>query len=198
MTVSPASDELIEWLGAHVLPHEGRLRAWLSAAFRAVDVDDVVQESYCRLAQLKSFEHISDPRQYLFATARNVVLEQLRRSRVVSIVTVSGLADLERAMPDDSLCPERALAGRRLLSRLEELIAGLPERARRVMRLRKIEGLSQREVAAQLGISETIVENELSRGLRRIIDAMTEAEQDAFPIRRPRSRSARRGERPHG
>src|SRR5690606_7927027 len=123
---------------------------------------------------------------------------QLRRSRVVSIVTVSGLADLERAMPEDTISPERVLAGRRLLSRLEELIAGLPERGRRVIRLRKIEGLTQRENADQLGVSQPIVEEGLSRGLRRVIESMTEAEREAFPIRRPKARKGQRGGRPHG
>ncbi|MBU3077603.1 sigma-70 family RNA polymerase sigma factor [Sphingomonas sp. XMGL2] len=162
------------------------MRAWLAAAFSAVEVDDVIQESYCRIAALDHVEHIQDPRQYLFRTARNVVLEQARRSRVVSFQTISGIADLERAMPLDMISPERMLAGRRTLARVEQLISALPERGRRIFRLRKIEGLSQKEIAARLGISESIVENEVLRGLRRILLSMTEEERAEMPMRRPR------------
>jgi RNA polymerase sigma-70 factor (ECF subfamily) len=189
MRIEPASNEVIGWVGRFILPHEPRLRAWLRAAFASIDVDDVVQESYCRIAALSRVDHIDDPRQYLFRTARNVVLEQIRRSKVVSIETVSGFAELGEAMTEDAISPERVLAGRRSLERVEALISALPERARRVFRLRKIEGLSQREIATQMGISETIVENELTRGLRRILQSMTEEERAEMPVRRSRGKN---------
>lgn len=188
MRIEPASDHLIAWLGQYILPHEARLRAWLRAAFFTVDIDDVVQESYCRLAALQNVDHIDNPRQYLFRTARNVVLEQIRRNRVVSIETVSGLAEHERIMPEDMMSPERILADRRMLARVDQIISALPARSRSIFRLRKIEGLSQRKVAARLGITETIVENELTRSLRRIIQSLTEEERAEMPICRSRGR----------
>lgn len=164
------------------------MRAWLHAAFLTVDVDDVVQESYCRLAALQNVDHIDNPRQYLFRTARNVVLEQIRRSRVVSIEAVSELAELERFMPEDGMSPERILAGRRMLARVDQIISALPTRSRSIFCLRKIDGLSQREVAARLGITENIVENELTRSLRHIIQSLTEKERAELPVRRSRGR----------
>ncbi len=189
------SQQLIGWVGRHILPHERQLRAWLRAAFPTIDIDDVVQESYCRIATLTHVEHIDDPRRYLFRTARNVVLEQIRRERVVSIEAASGLAELEQA-PEDGGSPERVVAGRRALERVERLIEALPERARQVFRLRKIEGVPQREIAARLGLTETVVENEVARGLRRILDQLTDAERAEMPTRRkpsarPKGHSAR-------
>ncbi len=183
------SPQLIGWVGRHILPHERQLRAWLRAAFPAIDIDDVVQESYCRIATLTRVEHIDDPRRYLFRTARNVVLEQIRRERVVSIEAASGLADLEEA-PEDGGSPERIVAGRRALERVERLIEALPDRARQVFRLRKIDGVPQREIAVRLGLTETVVENEVARGLRRILDQLTDEERAEMPTRRkstPRS-----------
>lgn len=177
------SQQLIGWVGRHILPHERQLRAWLRAAFPAIDIDDVVQESYCRIATLTRVEHIDDPRGYLFRTARNVVLEQIRRERVVSIEAASGLAELEEA-PEDGGSPERIVAGRRALDRVERLIEALPDRARQVFRLRKIDGVPQREIAARLGLTETVVENEVARGLRRILDQLTDEERAEMPTRR--------------
>jgi RNA polymerase sigma factor (sigma-70 family) len=186
MVMKPASDQLIAWVGRHILPHEPRLRAWLRTAFPACDVDDVVQEAYCRIAAMGDASHVTDSRRYLFHTARNVILQQIRRSRVISIEAASGMAELEDASPLDLLSPERIVGDRQTLARVEKLIDQLPERARRIFRLRKIDGLSQHEIAAQLGIAEVIVENEVSRGLRRILQSMTDEERAEMPRRRPR------------
>ena len=177
-----ASGELVGWVGRYILPHESRLRSWLRSAFPAIDVDDVVQEAYCRIAMLDSVSHIDDPRQYLFRTARNIVLEQLRRDRIVSIEAASGLAEMDQAVEGEHSNPERVTSDRRMLARVEQLIAMLPERGRQVFRMRKIEGLSHRYISSQLGISESIVENEVSRSLDRIVRALTQEERAELPL----------------
>ncbi len=153
--------------------------------FPTVDVDDVVQETYCRISGLDRFDHIDDPLRYVFRTARNVVLEQIRRERVVSIEAASGLAELE-LVPEPAGSPEEIVAGRHALARIERLIDALPDRARTIFRLRKIEGIGQRDIAARLRISETVVENDVARGLRRILEQLTEEEKAELPIRRRR------------
>jgi len=177
-----ASGELVGWVGRYILPHEARLRSWLRSAFPTIDVDDVVQEAYCRIAMLDSVSHIDDPRQYLFRTARNIVLEQLRRDRIVSIEAASGLAEMDEATEGEHSNPERVTSDRRMLARVEQLIATLPERGRQIFRMRKIEGLSQRDISSQLGISESIVENEVSRSLDRIVRALTQEERAELPL----------------
>jgi RNA polymerase sigma-70 factor (ECF subfamily) len=177
-----ASGELVGWVGRYILPHEARLRSWLRSAFPAIDVDDVVQEAYCRISTLDGVSHIDDPRQYLFRTARNVVLEQLRRDRIVSIEAATGLAELEQAAEGEHSNPERVTSDRRMLARVEHLIAMLSERGRQVFRMRKIEGLSQRDISSQLGISESVVENEISRSLDWIVRALTQEERAELPL----------------
>lgn len=186
--MEPASPQLIGWVGRHILPLEARLRSWLRSAFPTIDADDVIQETYCRISALDSVAHIVDPRSYFFQTARNVVLQQIRRTRVVSIEAASGLGEFDQALAEDDASPERIVAGRRALARVEALIAALPDRCRQIFQLRKIEGVSQREIATRLGVTETIVENEVTRGLRRILDAMGEEERAEM-----RGRAGRRG-----
>ena len=164
------------WLGRRVLPHERDLRAWLRQSFAAAgDVDDIIQETYCRLAALTQVDHIEHPRAYFFQAARSVALEQIRRARVVRIETVSEMDTLNLILDDPSA--ERVVSGRRELERVRGLIAALPERCRRIVEMRKIEGLPQREIARRLGVTEHVVENESVRGLRAVLAAITE--QDA-------------------
>lgn len=185
------STVMVAWVARHVLPAEPALRRWLRSAFPGCDVDDVVQETYCRIAAVGDLDRIEEPRRYLFQTARNVVLAELRRARVVRIEAAGSAADMEAAIAADALTPDRVVGGRWLLGRVETLLAMLPERARTAIRLRKIEGLSQRQIAERLGVTETIVENDLSRGLRAVLAGLTEGERDELPARSRRTSHGR-------
>lgn len=186
-----AATILVAWVARHVLPAEPSLRRRLRGAFPGCDIDDVVQETYCRLAAVRDLDRIEDPRRYLFQTARNVVLAELRRARVVRIEAAGSAADMEAALAADELSPDRVVGGRWLLARVDALLAALPERARTAIRLRKLDGLSQREIAARMGVSETIVENDLSRGLRTLLAGLTEGERDELPTRMKRGEHGR-------
>ena len=165
---------LLAFVGAQILPHEADLRHWLlRLGVKAHELDDIVQDVYCRLLRLERFDHIEDPRAYLFRCARNVLLEQVRRSKVVSIMTVQNLDEL--GVADLGPNPESAVSSRAELVRVLGLIEGLPERCRQVFELRKVHGLSQAETAKALRISENIVEKETAKGLNLILRHMAEA-----------------------
>ena len=169
-----ARKALLAFVGTQILPHEGDLRHWLlRLGVKAHELDDIIQDVYCRLLRLERFDHIEDPRAYLFRSARNVLLEQVRRSKVVSIMTVQNLDEL--GVADLGPSPESAVSSRAELNRVLGLIDGLPERCRQVFELRKVHGLSQAETAARLGVSENIVEKETARGLGLILRHMADA-----------------------
>jgi RNA polymerase sigma factor (sigma-70 family) len=168
---------VMAWVAREVLVHEPHLRAWLRRTMSADDVEDIVQESYCRIATLTDVSHIRSGRAYLFTTARMLVLERVRRSRVVNIDTAIEIEKMDPA--DDRPSPEQVASGQQELRRVKALIDALPERCREVFRLRKIEGLSQREVAATLNISEHTVENDVVKGLKLILKAVADGETRA-------------------
>lgn len=166
---------IVDWIGREVLPHEGDLRRWLRRSMvAAADVDDIVQESYCKLAALDDVGHIANPRAYLFQVARSIVLNQLRRARIVRIDTVTEIDSLDIVLDEPS--PERVAGGRRDLARALRLIAELPDRCRRVVEMRKIEELPQKEIARRLGVTETVVENDVMKGLRHVLRATAQGE----------------------
>src|SRR5690606_3973740 len=111
-------------------------------------------------------------RAYFFTVARNIVLKQLRRERVVRIDAVAEIDAL--GIVDGEPSAERAVSGRQELARVQRLIDELPERCRLVFQMRKIDALSQKEVAARLGVSENVVEKEAARGLRLILQRLGE------------------------
>jgi len=186
--------DIVAWVGSHVLPHEAAVRAWLRRwTGRAQDIDDVIQEAYSRLASLDSVAHIGSGRAYLFQTSRNIVLEQVRRSKIIRIDNVTDIGAL--SIVDEAPPLDRVVAGARELQRVEQLIDQLPLKCRRVFVLRRIHGVSQREIAGMFGISESAVEKLAMRGLKLILKAMEgdntakELEEDIDEHSRDRTRS---------
>lgn len=167
--------KIVAWVGREILPHEADVRAWLRRSMiPAGDVEDFIQDAYCRLIGLENVSHIASPRAYFFTVARAVVIDHVRRSRVVRMETITEIDALNVVLDEPS--PERVAAGRRELDRVRRMIAALPDRCRRVFELRKIEGLPQREIARLLGVTETIVENDVVKGQRLILKALAEGE----------------------
>jgi RNA polymerase sigma-70 factor (ECF subfamily) len=164
---------LLAFVGTQILPHEAGLRQWLTRlGVKTDERDDIIQEVYCRLLRMDRFDHIADPRAYLFHSARSVVLQQVRRNRVVSIMTVQNLDEL--GVADRGPSPETQTVARHELTRVLGLIDSLPERCRQVFELRKVHGLSQAETAKALRISENIVEKETAKGLTMILRTLAD------------------------
>lgn len=175
-----APDHIIHWVASQILPHEADVRAWLMRArLGRDDAEDILQESYCRMAELTTIEHISSPRAYFFTVARNIALMRLRRARIVRIESVDEIDRLE--VISDLPSPEQVSVARSDLARLKRVIATLPARCRQVFEMRKIEGLPQKEIARRMGLSEHMVENDAAKALRLIMKAMAEDEPRLQP-----------------
>ncbi|MFT8480160.1 RNA polymerase sigma factor [Gluconobacter oxydans] len=159
-----SQNEKIIWLSRHIIPHERALRGWLRQ-FRDIEVDDVVQECYATFLDVH-VELIKAPQAYLFRMARNIVLQHYRRARIISI---TALADFDaQNIMDESPSPQQVVEVRQELECLHQMVEQLPERCRQVLLLRRLEGLSQRQVSERLGISENIVEKQVARGIRAL------------------------------
>ncbi len=163
----------VAWVAREIMPHEAGVRAWLRRALvRPEDANDLIQEAYARLAALTSTDQIERPGSYFFQIVRNLHLEEVRRARVVRIETATEIESLPVCSDEPS--PERTVAARRELDKVRALIEDLPQRCRRIFELRKIHGLSQREIAKVMGVSESIVENDGAKAMRLILEALRE------------------------
>lgn len=160
--------EKARWLARHILPYEPVLRSRLRRMFiHGMEVDDVIQEMYARIVSQPSLEAIKYPRQYAFQTATAIVIDHLRRSRVISINAAGSLDQFEISAPEAS--PEQQLEFREEIAAVAQLLALLPERTREVLILRRVEGLSQQETAQRLGISIKTVEKHMSQGVAALM-----------------------------
>jgi len=166
------------WIAREIMPHEGAVRGWLLRHWRdAIDIDDVIQECYCRITELRSTAHIASGRAYFFRSAQSIAIDISRRQKTANITAVTENEWLD--VVDEDPLQDRVLEARQDLERVNGLLSELSLTCRRVIELRRVEGLSQRETANRLGVTENVVENHIVRGLRKVLSAIASQDADA-------------------
>jgi RNA polymerase sigma factor (sigma-70 family) len=173
------SAEFDDWFVREVLVHERALTQYLQHCWaRRDEVNDLRQEVYARIYEAAARNRPTAPRAFLFATARHLMTDRLRRGRVVSIEPVGDFEPSNVYLVDE-VSPERWFGTRQVLRRLVQALERLPDRCREVVWLRRVEELSQKEVAARMGVSEKTVEKQLAKGMRLIAGYLYGAEGDS-------------------
>jgi len=163
--------DLDEWFATQILVHEAALSRYLQRTWHsASEVPDLRQEVYVRVYEHAAKTRPDNPKAFLFASARNLIADRVRRERIVSIDYSQDL-DALRVLVDEQT-PERRLSARQELRRLAAALDQLSDDCRDVIWLRRIQGLSQREAARQLGMPEGTVESHMSRGLKALLKAV--------------------------
>lgn len=98
---------------------------------------------------------------YLFTIARNMVFRQTEKmlnAYHYAEKVKERSSDLDRTM-------EEELDSHFLEESIDKLIAKLPEARRQIFHMSRNEGLSNKEIAARLAISEKTVENQITRSI---------------------------------
>jgi RNA polymerase sigma factor (sigma-70 family) len=164
-------NDLDHWFAVEILPLEGLLVGYLTRVWHnPSDVSDLRQDIYVRVYESAKVNRPSSPKAFLFATARNLMTDRVRHSRVVPIESMTDF-DYSNVLIDE-MSPERHVEGRQELRRLATALDALSDRCRSVVWLRRVEGLSQRETARRLGLDEGAVESQLGRGIRALAQAI--------------------------
>ncbi len=132
---------------------------------------DLAQESYARvLAVQQSGDPIAEPRALLYRTARNLVIDRHRRDTVRASTQTTdadeALLPMDMAPAPSASQPEVAAASTQAVNAMLAAIGALPLRCREAFILHKFDGLSQAEVAEQMGISVKMVERHIKLGLQ--------------------------------
>lgn len=122
-------------------------------------VEDVVQDCFLRL--LEATNEPQNSRAWLYTAVRNRCIDLLRQHN--PLLTDIQPKDLDGLISDDE-AQERSFSE----ARLWEAIDGLPSRCREIFLLSKRDGLTYREIAQRLGLSEKTVEHQVSKALKRL------------------------------
>lgn len=155
------------------------------------DAEDILQETFIKAYKaLPDFEGRSQLSTWLYRIATNESLMFLRRKQPDSVSVEQPVENNEEQTPlqivDWCCLPEGELMTSEALTFLQESMDELPESLRVVFLLRDIEGLSTREVAKILDLSETAVKTRLSRARFRLREMLTAYFGQRLPLDHPR------------
>ena len=134
------------------------------------EIADMRQEVYVRVYEAAHRQIPKPAKPFVLTTARNLMINRVRREQIVSIEAVADLDALGVAA--DVPGPEAVAIGKDTLRRVQAALDRLPERAREVVVLKQIEELSRQEIAARMGISEETVKWHLANGMRALADML--------------------------
>jgi RNA polymerase sigma factor (sigma-70 family) len=146
----------------------GRLAGAVTNIVPPDEVEDIVQETYVRACKASLVSELRSPRSYMLKTARNLALDHVKRAEY-------RLSD--SLQDDDEGGHEAILATAR--DTFEQVcsdedfvtfcsaVRSLPVQCRRAFVLKKVYGYTQREIAAEMKISEKTVEGHIAIGITR-------------------------------
>lgn len=155
------------------------------------DVEDIVQEAYVRVCQVENDREIRHPRSFLYATARNLALDHIKKSetRLVSSLEDEEIEEWDCADVEFDETFSRVVANREF-SDFCEAVRQLPQQCRKVFVLKKVYGYSQKEISESMGISESTVEKHIAKGIKRCRQYMLSLDvpEDANIVRKEGTR----------
>ena len=166
----------LNWFKTIILPHQSALRSRLRRlAANPEEHQDLVSEILMRAYANPNWREVTHGRAYLFTVARNLVIDQARRDKIVSFETISEVELLQSGHD-----VEAQLCARDELRRMQSILESLPEQCRRVFVLRRIQEKSMAEIAEEMSLSVSTVEKHLGRAVRLFMAAL--AQQGNGPI----------------
>ncbi len=162
---APASSRPASPLLAAYEQHLSALKRYVMRILHAEnDVEDVVQEAFIRAYKTETEGDVRQPKSYLFRVAKHVALNQVRQkiNRPTDFLEESdapGVLVGEWTLEDEVLAQERL--GIHCMA-----VAALPPKRRKVYLMRKVYGMSHKNIAESLGIAVSTVEAHLAKAFK--------------------------------
>ena len=148
------SDDVVSvWFLREILPLEAILMTYLRQNWHnASDIADLRQEVYARVFEAAREQIPDNPKRFLLTSARNLLIDRVRREQVVPMETFADFDAL--GIASDTPEPDREMIEREDIRRLEAALTQLSPRCREAIALTYFEGLSVTETARRMGISQ--------------------------------------------
>lgn len=146
------------------------LRTYFARRASKDDADDLVQEVFLKLQISKSTKPVTNVEGYLFATARNVLIDYIRANKVSNSSSYEIWSDSHGHA--DPLSPERIAIGQQEYQCVMQAIVNLPPRARQAFELHRFEHLTYQAIGDRMGINRDSVKDLMHRALVRIAEEL--------------------------
>lgn len=157
-------------LEAVFLANRSRLLGFLKAHGAGDSAEDLLQELWLKLKAARTGP-IAQPLSYLYRAANNLMLDRHRSTRQAVQREKSWTEATGATVPgrSDDPASDRALVAREQLALARKALAALGERPAAIFRRHRLDGVSQRDIAAEMGVSLSTVESDLRKAYAAMI-----------------------------
>lgn len=162
---------------SNFVKYTGQIRRVISNIVKPEDVDDIVQDTFVRGYEAELKQEIKYARSYMLTTAKNLALNHKAKSaeklnQSIEDLSQSPVSLLTDNFEDNFESKERFL----LFVKAAQQLSGP---VRKCFILKKVYGLTQKEIANYLQISESTVEKHVAKGLLLSVQYMESIEQSS-------------------
>lgn len=147
-----------------------RLRDQIARMTRRDDAEDLLHDAWIGIAECRT--EVGNPEAMLARAAANRGLDAYRRERRVGATMVSATLVGAESVRDVRPLQDEMLIARHRLDRLSRGVAQLSPRTREIFLMHRLEGRKYREIAQDLGISQSAVEKHIARAMADLTDWM--------------------------
>jgi RNA polymerase sigma factor (sigma-70 family) len=132
--------------------------------------EDVTQSLWLRVQRIEDDPPIVNKRAYLFKLATNLAIDRAKADQRHCDLFEEG--PLSEDMADESPMADKMLLDREALGRVQSAMRELPLRCRKVLHMRRVEGLAASEIASRLGISRQMVTRYVAQAMAHCLDRL--------------------------
>lgn len=132
------------------------------------DAEDLLHSAYLRLEAYRARHAVESPVGFLVRTAANLKVDEHRRA---ARHTEDGDAQI-LAIADEGPLADEVIAARERLGRVKLGLAKMPVRRREIFLMNRIDGLTYRQIASHVGLSQSMVEKEMAKAILFLTDWM--------------------------
>lgn len=158
MTQATDRDEATHGIEGVLLAHRAQVVRFLELRGAGDQAEDLFQDLWMRLTE-RPTGPIANPLSYVMRSANNLMLDRYRAARQRALRD-RAWSETAAAEPPSA---ERALISREQLAMVERTIAATGERSAHIFRRFRVDGVQQRDIAAEMGVSLSTVEADLRK-----------------------------------
>ncbi|MEJ7935812.1 RNA polymerase sigma factor [Sphingobium sp. AN558] len=145
--------------------HAANLVDWLRRRYGGgpPSPEDIAQTAFTKLASHSDIQHIEKIKPYLYATAVNVALDEIKWMKRTEAFIDHELNRIGQAL--EEITPERVYQGREQLDRLARVMERLPKKQREIVKRSRFLGQTYAQISAETGWSGADISRQLGEAM---------------------------------
>ena len=166
-------EEMVESILTTFNRFKSSLKCFISGyVINPQDVDDVCQETFLRTYKSSLNKEVQSPKSFMFRVAKNLIFSDFRKASTQLNKYVEDIDVVDSKIELDDL--ENNILAQEKLGVMCEAIAALPNKCRQVVIMRKVYGLTTKDIAVRMNINTSTVSNYITRGMCAYNDAIAQ------------------------